>query len=533
MRFKYLLIAFLFFITKTFSQEKQEVLFTIDNEPFYAQEFINVYKKNVHLVSDSTITIKSYLDLFVDYKLKVKEAKELGLDTLPKFKKEFKSYKNNLINSFLKDNETTKKLAKEAYNRLKKEVKASHILIFLKPEATPADTLAAYNKLIEARNLILQGNDFVKIAKKYSQDPSVQQNGGDLGYFTAFQMIYEFENVAYSTQVNTVSMPFRTKFGYHILKVFDVRDSKGEVEVAHIMLKGDDVVSKKKIDSIYSVLKKNQVEFTSLAKIISDDKASAVNGGKLNRFSAGQMVDEFSNIAFSLKEEGEISQPFKTQFGWHIVKLLKKYPVESFEVMEVGLNQKVERDNRSNLIGKSLTNKLLKQYNVAVNEKALHQFEVDDWKLNSHKFDKKLLTINGKVITQNQFINFLKKNRFNSVKQAFNNFKEQEVLNYYKENIEFTNTEYATVLNEFKEGLLLFDLLENKVWNKSKDTINIDAFYKKNSKKYHNRELETIKGTVLVDYQNYLEQKLVKQLREKYEITFNTKVKDHILNLKI
>lgn len=531
MKLKYTLIFLLLVILNTFSQEKSEVLFTINNEPYYTQEFLNVYAKNSNLIKDSKAnSIENYLKLFVDYKLKVKQAKELKLDTLQKFKNELSEYKSKLILPYLKDEKVTEKLLNEAYERLQKEVEVSHILIMLKPNYSSVDTLQAFNKLIEARNLILAGNDFSEIAKKYSQDRSVHQNNGKIGYFTALQMVYPFENVAYSTPVSQVSMPFKTKFGYHILKVHNIRKSRGEVEAAHIMIKNNNANAKQKIDSIYNQLIQNKADFESVAKQVSEDRASAVNGGKLAKFGTGQMIEDFADVAFSLTKEGGISKPFQTQFGWHIVKLLKKYPLESFESIGLQLRQQVEKDERSILIEKSVINKLQKDYKIDINKSALYQFETDDWRNNSNSFQQLLLSINGLEIYQQQFIKYLKKNSYTNINSAFNNFKDQELLNYYKNNIETSNKEFATIFNEFKDGLLLFDLLEKTVWEKSKDSVGLANFYKINKvKKYNNQHFETIKGVIIADYQNYLEQNWVNALRKKYKVSFNNSEKKRVL----
>lgn len=522
MKPKYVLVTLLFIVLNTFSQESKKVLFTIDNEPFYTQEFLNVYKKNLNIVDNSKTDIQKYLQLFINYKLKVKEAKFLGLDTIQAFKNELKKYKQTLILPYLKDKDVTEKLVKEAYARLKKEVNVSHILIPLKPSTLPKDTVEVYNTLIEARNLIIEGNDFAKIAKRYSKDPTVQQNGGKIGYFTVLQMVYPFENKAFSTPVGQVSMPFKTKFGYHILKVNAIRDSRGEVEVAHIMFRKNNVNAKKLIDSIYNELLNKNGSFSEIAKKVSEDRTSAMNGGKLNKFGSGKMIENFANVAFSIKNEGDISKPFQTQFGWHIIKLLKKYPLKNFEELKDKLTKEVEKDERSNLIDKSVVKKLLEQYNVVVNNKALQQFEVDDWKTNSEKFKQIILSINEKNIFQQKFINYLKTYIFKSPKEAFINFKEQEVLNYYKEHLEFSNPDFANTYKEFKEGLLIFDLLDKQVWKKAKDSAGLLSYFNLNkSTKYNHKKLSSIKSTVISDYQNYLEIAMVKKLHKKYEVKIN------------
>jgi peptidyl-prolyl cis-trans isomerase SurA len=518
--------------TQIFSQENEEVLFMLNNEPIFTKEFLKAFEKNAELMTDSKNKTADYLELFVNYKLKVKEAKELKLDTLPKYISELEDYKNILILPYLKDVEVTDKLVEEAYQRLQKEVNASHILINVKPYSTPKDTLNAYNKLLEARSLVLKGENFAEVAKKYSEDPSVEQNGGNLGFFTGLQMVYPFENVAFTTSKNEISMPFRTKFGFHILQVYEIGKARGEVEVAHIMIKKEDLKAEKKIDSLFKILKVENSNFSELAKNISDDRASAVNGGKLKRFGFGEMNEDFAKVAFEMKESGEISNPFKTKYGWHIVKLLNKYPVESFDNMKAKLTREIQRDERSNLIGKSVIKKLMNTYKIEVNKKALDQFEIEDYRNELNNFKKFLFKIESKTIFQKDFIAFLKATRYVTINTAFNSFIEQEVLNYYKANIEFVNEDFADTYKEFKEGLLLFDLLEKKIWEKSKDSVGLSNYFSEmKTKKYIDKDFESIKGTVISDYQNNLEKLWIEDLHKKYNVRFNKKEKKKILKL--
>ena len=334
-------------------------------------------------------------------------------------------------------------LIKEAYDRTKNEIKASHILIKLPNNASPEDTLKAYNRIVALKKRIENGEDFAMVAmgKDGSEDPSVSANGGNLGYFTAFQMVYPFENMAYNTPVNQVSMPFRTKFGYHILKVHNVRKSNGEVEVAHIMIKNDSLFAKAKIDSIYNEIILGNKDFFEVAQQISDDKASAVKGGRLDKFGSGRMVESFADESFKLNNEGDISKPFQTQFGWHIVKLLKKYPIESFDNLKSKIAEQVEQDERSNLVGATVIKRLLNEYKITVNEAALKQFEKDNWNENPEKFKSILLTIEQSKIPQSTFIYYLKSTRPSSINNSF-------IENFFNINIdplEYTIDKYNNI----------------------------------------------------------------------------------------
>ncbi|HRV55487.1 MAG TPA: peptidylprolyl isomerase, partial [Mangrovimonas sp.] len=320
----FLLVFFFTSVGLTAQNLDKEVLFTIDNEPVYVSEFERVYNKNLDLVKDeSQKDVDEYLKLFVNYKLKLKEAYAKGLDEKPSYKRELDTYKKQLADNFLNDSEVTNELVQEAYDRTVNEVNASHILVRMNENPTPEDTLQAYNEIVKLRDRALS-EGFEKVEKEVHNGQTIF--GEDLGYFTAFKMVYDFESPAYNTPVGEISQPFRTRFGYHILKVNDRRKSRGEVKVAHIMvsLQQDGKPNEKaeeRIQDIYRKLQQGE-DFESLAKQFSDDKSSASKGGVLEPFSSGQLSStEFEEQAFALKDIGAYSQPFKTQFGWHIVKL--------------------------------------------------------------------------------------------------------------------------------------------------------------------------------------------------------------------
>jgi len=303
------------------------------------------------------------------YKLKVNKAYKLGLQNNTKYQNELSSYRNQLSKTYLNDSKVTNQLIEEAYNRSLKEVKASHILISFDENIKGADTLAFYNKALDLKKRIEKGETFEAVAVANSQDPSVADNKGNLGYFSAFRMVYPFECAAYKTKIGQISNPVRTRFGYHLIKVTDVRDNKGEVTVAHIMILNpadatDEAKAKAKqtIEDISKKLKQGE-NFEALANQFSEDKSSAVKGGLLQRFGTGQLSSEaFENVAFSLENKGDISQPFESGFGWHIVKLIDKHPIKSIEDSKAELESKIKRDERSIIITNTLANKLRSKY---------------------------------------------------------------------------------------------------------------------------------------------------------------------------
>lgn len=486
--------------------DNDKVLFTVDDDPIYVSEFLRVYNKNLDLVQDeSQKDVDGYLTLFTNYKLKLKEAKALELDKKPSYLRELNTYKKQLAKNFIYDNKVTDELVKEAYNRISYEIKASHILIKLPENASPQDTLAAYNKIEKLRERALS-EGFETVRKAVHNGKSVF--GEALGYFSGFRMVYKFETAAFNTKVGEISQPFRTRFGYHIVKVFDKRKSRGERTVAHIMvgIKQNDTLNespKNRIDDIYKKLNQGE-DFEALAKQFSEDKSSAQKGGLLNTFSSGQLSSpEFEDVAFNLKEVGDVSQPFKTQYGWHIVKLHDKKPTPPFEEIKSELEAKVKRDSRSKLIDDALASKLKAKYNVNGNQPALPYFVSvlnDDyykriWKLPSNfKGNSPLVKIGKTTYTFNDFGTYLEKTQRSTnpqstfktiVSDKYDDFLNTRLIQYQEAHLEEENEEFAHIVNEYREGLLLFDLMETTIWNTAKsDSLEIQNYYSANKEKY-------------------------------------------------
>jgi peptidyl-prolyl cis-trans isomerase SurA len=525
---KIVLVFVLSFSVSVFSQKRYKTLITIDGEKITVSEFKRTYEKNLDVIeSQDSKNLINNLDLFINFKLKVKEAYALKLDTLSSYKKEIETYKNQLSAPYLQDTTFLGQLVKDAYFRTKNEVKAKHILIRMKKDALPKDTLIAYTKIIKLRDRIIAGEDFEAIATQFSEDKSARNdsktgrkgNGGNLGYFSAFRMVYPFEVAAYSTKVGQISMPFKTQYGYHIMKVDAVRESKGEIEAAHILIRDTSVKGKQKIDSIYDKLNRNE-KFEDLAKQYSEDPGSKNNGGKLGKFGSGRMVKPFSDAAFGLENINDFSEPFKTDFGWHIVKLLKKHPVKSFEEMKMDLKKKVKNNSRMQLSKKAVVNKLKKQYSIIENEEAkiiLNKKNIRT--VSKDSLQGSIITINNKNISQEEFVNYIKNRRNLPIFKLFENFKDEQIMEYYKENLIHTEPEYAYILNEYQDGLLLFELMQEKIWSaSSKDTLGLKKYFTTNSKKYKSDDLKSVKGQVMNDYQNFLDKSWIEELRNKSEI---------------
>ena len=510
-----------------FSQN-EKTLVTINKEKTTITDFKRIYEKNLDAIdSEEAKDVTNNLTLYINYKLKVEEAYLLKFDTLPSYKKEIASYKDQLAAPYLQDTTFITELVKEVYLRTKNEVKAKHILIRTLKDATPKDTLISFNKITTIRNRIINGEDFEKVAVETSEDISAQGNAkkgiegnkGNLGYFSAFNMVTPFEDAAYKTEVGAVSMPFRSKFGYHILKVDDFRAAKGEIEAAHILISNSTESNKAKINEVYKRLQ-NKETFAKLANAYSDDSGSKTKGGTLGKFGTGRMVKPFEIAAFSLENEGDFSKPFKTRFGWHIVKLLKKHPIRSFAEMKQELTAKIKRSSRMQMSETAVINKLKKQYSIVENEESKDILNRKDIRtISKDSLQNNIISINDSNIKQETFVEYLKNRRNKPIYVLFEMFKNQEILAYYKKNLVNTEPEYANVLKEYEDGLLLFELMQQKIWNKSsKDTLGLKTYFSNNKEKYGTKELKNIKGEVMNDYQNFLEKDWIADLRKKSSI---------------
>ena len=473
------------------AESKSPTVFTVGGVATQGDEFLYLYKKN-HQNKQTDFTkekIEEYLDLFINFKLKVTEAKKRGMDTTRAFIKEYASYKDELRKPYLPDARLTDSLVKLTYNHLREEINASHILINVKPDASPQDTLAAYTKSIGIRNRIIAGEDFGVLAASLSEDPSAKINQGNLGYFTAMQMVYPFEAMAYNTKVGEVSMPVRTRFGYHIIKVTGRKPSRGEVEVSHIMTRTADGIDNEKAKStIFTAYEQSQggMAWDELCKQYSEDPSTKNTGGRLKPFGVRAMesIPEFDRVAFSLTKEGEVSDPFQTQYGWHIMRLERKIPVPSFEEMSTSLKGRVNRNERTQLSKQVLQTKLRRTYdwkeNPVIKEKV---FALGDttlqkakWKAPTYPEKEILFTLKSKGFSAKKYLAYVQKNQkpgnqnpAKYMEQLYNNFVDASIMEMEEEKIMRENPEYGFLLKEYYEGILLFEIMEKEVWNKASD----------------------------------------------------------------
>ena len=501
-----------------FATTTSPILMTINGKPVYKSEFEYIYNKNNANNSLEKHDIQDYVNLFVNFKLKVEEAKAQGLDTTKSFLTELTGYRTQLTTPYLTDKKVDESVLLEAYDRMKEDVDVSHILIRIQANASPADTLKAW---MEINNIFkkLPKEDFAKIAKSVSQDQSATENAGHIGWISAFRTVYPFETMAYKTAVGNISKPVRTAFGYHIIKVHARRKSLGEVLVGHIMKftkNGDEEMNKKAkitIDSIYNRLQLGD-NFGTLATTLSQDKGSAAKNGELPWFGTGRMVPEFETAAFALKNNGDISQPIQTAYGWHIIKLIDSKGLASFESMKDDIEKKVKRDERANLGKKSFLNKLKLDYNLQVNKANVAEYYklltktppvIDSAFLaEAKKLDKSLLSFGGKNLTQQDFTSYLKKNNkidkttaVDVIDEKLNNFIDSELMSYENAQLEKKHDEFRFLMQEYHDGILLFEVSNKEVWDKAtKDTDGLDKYFKAHKSKY-NWDKPHFKGRII------------------------------------
>lgn len=478
----------------------QDNLLEIENESISLDEFNNIFNKN----NDNQVIDKKYLDeyieLFINFKLKVREAKELGYDTLSTFIDELEGYRKQLAKPYLRDDQFNEEMFDEALERVQYDLNASHILININDENNDI----ALNRINNIRREIINNNiSFEEAAVKYSDDKSAIDNNGNLGYFTAFMMVYVFESAAYSTQVGSISQAVKTQYGYHLIKINDKRKAVGQRKVAHIMFKTGKSASKKKIDQsnkkiveTYNLLK-NGDPFAEVAERFSEDRSTAVKGGMLPMFGVGKMVPVFENVAFGLKNIGDFSEPFKTDFGWHIVMLIEDYPVELNDDLYLKVKTGIEKDSRSKLSSEFMSKKLKELYNIKVfkqNFNSLRKLAVKDvskssWDgKNAINLKNPLFKIEGMTFNQNLFTDYILKNQKNNndFDMLYLDFRDICLFKYEETQLENKYPEFKILLNEYREGILLFDLTNKNVWKKAvDDSLGLSKFFANNLQKYN------------------------------------------------
>ena len=497
------ILAFLVLaLMSTPQKTNNEVILRVGPEEVTVSEFQSVFQKNNNLDDVTEEEMNEYLDLFIKFKMKVLDAERMQLDTAKGFQKELAGYRKQLARPYLTDKQAEESLVTEAYQRMTQEVRASHILLLVDENALPKDTLVVYNKINSLRSKIVNGEDFELVAKKYSEDPSAKSNGGDLGYFSAFRMVYPFETAAFNTKVGTVSKPFRTSFGYHIVKTTDKRASRGEVKVAHIMIEQKSnateqeiKIASDKLDQLLDFFEKGK-SFNELVRY-SDDKGSSKQGGELPWFGTGQMVAEFEEAAFGLENIGDISQPVKTIYGWHIIKLIDKKDLPTLEEAREDIERKIKRDSRASkgrqvLIKNIKADNNFKEYKSALIPFYSIDFE-NNWTAEEISTNEVLFVLKRQKYSQSDFAKYIESNKtpidqtkiISTINQMYQDWIEKTCIDLEDSLLEEKYPKFSALMQEYRDGILLFDLMDQKVWGKAvKDTVGLKQYYELTKENY-------------------------------------------------
>lgn len=501
---------------------KSKTMMTIGDNNITAGEFMGIYEKN-NIGGDvmDKKSVDDYLDLFIKFKLKVIEAESLGMDTAAKFVKELNGYRNQLAKPYFSNEEATEQLIEEAYERMKWDINASHILVKCDAHAVPADTLKAYNKAMKIRERIMKGEDFNDVAVEVSDDPSARDhkeipgkqraykgNRGNLGYFTAFDMVYPFETGAYNTNEGEISMPMRSEFGYHIIRVNSKTPAFGVVKAAHIYLSVDDNDPTKtdslvaeKIQNIYNEIEEDGKNWHVIVRKYSEDKGSLINNGMLTPFKVSQIVPEFIATLKGL-QPNEIAKPIKTSYGYHIVRYISASGINSFDQEKENIKKRVEKDMRANVSDEVVLKRLMKDNKFKENLKVKDAFIATiDSTLTDAAYvvapevdvNKVLFKLNKDKYTVQNFINYINENQKKEpflspaayAYELYDKFLKKSVFDYEDAHLEKKYPAFGTLVQEYHDGILLFDLMENEVWNKaSKDTTGLQNYYEEHKGEY-------------------------------------------------
>ncbi len=543
-----LMLTFTGLILGSWAQvSNNEVLMTIAGKGVTVEEFMSIYQKNNML--NKTIdqdALNEYLDLFINFKLKVREAEDLGLDTVASFTAELAGYREQLAKPYFIDEATIDELIQEAFDRSEQDIRASHIFIRLSPDALPEDTNAAWEKVTGIRQQIANGENFETLVYELSDDPSardreanaqqpfIKGNKGDLGYFTVFDMVYPFESAAYETNENQVSQPIRSEYGYHLIKVTKKQPAMGKVTVAHLyraIPKGatakDSLGIQQKIDSIYTMMQ-NGASWDSLVKLYSDDKGSAARGGTLPKFGVNRMVPEFIEAIYQLNDIEDYSKPILTSYGWHIIRLEERERVMPFNEAKGELKQKIIKDSRSQLGRDVIFQKIIDEYGLKQFLPAKEEFYsvvtdsifLGKWNGSAASgLQKPLFKISDKVTAQSEFTAYLVSNQKKGEKKSiqtyvnsqYDNFLHEKLMMVENQNLELKYPEFKALMHEYRDGILLFDLTDKNVWSKAvKDTTGLKAFYESNKSNYMwgrrvNASIYTVKNPeAVVTVKNFL-----------------------------
>src|SRR5690554_2428285 len=541
MKFIKLLVCFLAIIcfNSGYTQQPQEVLVTINDSIYNVADFERLYTKNINIIADdSQKDIDTYFELYKTYKLKLQDAYQMELDQTDAFKHEFQTHRKDLAEKYFIDEEKLDSLLEEALERSDYEIKASHILFAVNEFASPADSLKAFNKAMEVRRELENGLAFEKAALEYSDDLSVKNNKGNLGYFGVFRMVYPFESAAYQTDKGEVSLPVRSSFGYHLIKVQDKRPTQNLKTIAHILVETkdeNDDQAKKRIDNVYARIKLGE-RFSDAVLHFSDDESTRDKNGVIGIYREGTIaIDGISDAVYALNEKGTFSRPFFSQHGWHIVTVTDIQEKPSKDDLRAEFLRRIKSDSRSKILENDLIIHLKEQYHFQQNnqnikeaatlilrEELINQPEVE----RNEQTGIVLATFENQEITAKEVLEhiyaFPKKYAFIKTEEevfanAFNGYALNKLKQQYDNDLEKNFPDFAQTMQEYKEGMLLFEWLEQKIWQPAaNDTIARKEYYEQHKANYSQPAFFI--GEVYVFKKRYDAKLYQKLLSSKYQL---------------
>ena len=510
MRLSFLILLSLLFSGILFGQTPEPVLFTVDGQQVPASEFSYIYSKNNRDDADySEKSLREYLDLYTKFKLKVREAYAMRLDTVSSLKTELDGYRKQLAESYLTDKEITERLLREAYDRMQEDVHVAHILVRTNPNV-PNDTLARYEMIQKIYQELQAGGKWDDLVRRASEDNTSKDMGGDIGFITALlpSGFYAFETAAYTTPVGSYSAPVKTSIGYHIVKVLEKRPARGEMDVAHILFRvksdgSNEKEAKMKADTLYKQLVRG-ANFEESARRLSEDKPTGERGGFIGPMSINQFEKSFEEAVFALPNDGDFTTPVRTRLGWHIIKRTKKRPMLTFEASKRKIEALLGRDDRTTVARQAMVNRIKQDAGYSINQEVYNEFvdkagpdlQTYRWQVPAVN-SAVILTLGNETYTNIDFGNYVRNNartRMGVAKgtpnkeildKVFNDFVNEKALYFEERNLVNKYPEFKALMREYEEGIMLFEATKINVWDRaSRDTVGLQAFHANHRNNY-------------------------------------------------
>ncbi len=493
------------------AQEKKEILFVVGGISIDKEEFLHLLSKEKEndgpAISLTRKEFEENFESFLNYKLKVIEAESIKLDQSDEFNLEFSSIKESLVAPFLIKNSIEEGEVKKVYARLQEIVRARHILFQFPPNPSNEDSIAMLKMALKVKADLENGGDFSALALTYSDDPSAKVNKGDLGYFTGLQMVQQFEEAAYTLPIGTISDPILTDFGYHIIQVNGRQANPGEVQVSHILVRFDsenasqEENARRKISDIYAEIQKESTIWEEIVQSYSEDPATKSVGGLLPWFGVGTMIPEFEIASFSLTEIGEVSPPIKTPYGYHILRLEGKRGLQPYEEVEQGIRSKILRNSKTGMIQSQVVAMQKSRYGFKENESGISNLAsavsaTDIMGFGSAVQAKKLgalelFKVNNTSYSVSNLWNYMQEEEITPKGEGtflelwLEEFVGATLAKAEEKDLEDNNKDYQMLLKEYRDGILLFSLTNQEIWQKGlNDSLGQQAFFAKNSQKY-------------------------------------------------